>query len=615
MATPFIEVETPTGRKRLKLTGKPITIGRHPDNFLVIQDDRASRFHCVLEYTADGYLLRDLDSRNGTKLNEKKVDLHTLGSGDIFRIGKTRFRYVDPDDELIPVSMTADPEAEVSPAEPQTGRPQSPDFTSDTKSSNSGNSRRRRRPGAPSSLQAETEPDYNALLADLGTTYVYDDYEKVLRQMADGGYNKDFDENEIALVDARGTTVHASGGSGLERKKRKSRTHGGDDDSAEGIRLLRLLLLVCFRSRATDLHIEPKADDYQMRIRVDGTMVDVVRVKKTVALRLVGVVKVLGEIDIAQRNIIQEGHFSSNVPGRRVDYRVSFTPSMYGQKLVLRVLDLANAPRFMGELHLPTWMYETIRKTARQDAGMVLVCGPTGSGKTTTLYSVLRDIDAQQRNVITIEDPVEYQIDGCTQIPINEDQGNSFSTLLRSVLRQDPDVILLGEVRDKQTAQTAMQAAMTGHLVLSTVHSKDTIGSIFRLLDLGVEPYLVAASLNLVLAQRLIRMLCSNCKIDKKPTPQQTLAMGKYVEGVKEIYFPVGCKKCLRTGYSGRRAIFETLIVTDDMRDVILKTPTIQAIRQAIQMTMFQSLSQTGYHYVLDGHTAIDEIERVVGTE
>lgn len=610
MAIPFLEIETPIGRKRLKLTGKPVTIGRHPDNFLMIEDDRASRFHCVLEKTPDGYLLRDLDSRNGTKVNESRTHSQILQSGDLFRIGKTRFRFVDPDNEPIPVGMDGEAEG-TRPTEHATAPP-APDFSLDSQGPRP---TRPNRPTSSSVLETNVEPDYNALLADLGSTHAYADHEKILRQMAESGFNKDFEDTDIALVNARGTTVHASSESGLERRKRKSRSHGDDSDSAEGIRVLRLLLLVCFRSRATDLHIEPKTDDFQIRLRVDGTMVDVVRIQKSVALRLLGVVKVLAEIDISQRNIIQEGHFSSNVPGRRVDYRVSFTPSMFGQKLVLRILDLANAPRFMSELHLPSWMYDTIRRVSRQDAGMVLVCGPTGSGKTTTLYSVLRDIDAAQRNVITIEDPVEYQIEGCTQIPINEEQGNSFTTLLRSVLRQDPDVILLGEIRDKQTAQTAMQAAMTGHLVLSTVHSKDTIGSIFRLLDLGIEPYLVAASLNLVLAQRLVRMLCPNCKIDKKPTSQQTLAMGKYVEGVTKIFFPVGCKKCLRTGYINRRAIFETLIVTDDMRDVILKTPTIQAIRRAIQMTMFQSLRQSGYNYVLDGITSIDEVERVVGTD
>ncbi len=588
MSIQFLEIITASGRKKVKLTGRPVTIGRHPDNFLVICDDRASRFHCVLELIDGGYQVRDLDSRNGTKLNEKRIQAGKLANGDVFRIGKTRFRFVDPESEAVPMAPVAHEK------EHQTI---TPDF---------GNKNRKNKV----TLTAELEPDYNSLLADLGSSQTYADHEKVLREMAEAGFDKEFAEDEIALVNARGTTIHAAEDSGLERgKKRREKT------SQDGIRVLRLLLLVCFRSRATDLHVEPKADDFQVRLRVDGTMVDTVRLKKTVALRLIGVVKVLSDIDIANKKIVQEGHFSSSVPGRRVDYRVSFTPSMYGQKLVIRVLDLANAPRFMSELQMPTWMYDTTRRVSKQDAGMVLVCGPTGSGKTTTLYAVLRDVDAQQRNVITIEDPVEYQIDGVTQIPIDEVTGNTFNTLLRSVLRQDPDVLLLGEIRDPETARTAMQAATTGHLVFSTVHSKDTIGAVFRLLDLGVEPYLVASSLNLILAQRLIRKLCANCCIDKKPTPPQALRMGKYGEGVTAIQFPVGCPKCLRTGFNGRQAIYELLTVTDDLRDVILKNPTIHAMKHIIKMLMFQSLSQSGYQLVLEGATTIDEIDRVVGTE
>jgi general secretion pathway protein E len=246
---------------------------------------------------------------------------------------------------------------------------------------------------------------------------------------------------------------------------------------------------------------------------------------------------------------------------------------------------------------------------------MVLSCGPTGSGKTTTLYSVLRAIDVNQRNVITIEDPVEYEIAGVTQMPIDQHQGNTFHGLLRSVLRQDPDVILLGEIRDKETATTAMQAAMTGHLVLSTVHAKDTVSTIFRLLNLGVEPYLVASGLNVVIAQRLVRLLCPHCKVDKHPTPQQTMQMQKFVEGVGKVYVPNGCERCMQTGYIGRRAVFEMLTISDDIRDSILQNPTISAIRAAMQKIMFTSLRENGYRLVAEGLTSVDEADRVTGTE
>ena len=312
---------------------------------------------------------------------------------------------------------------------------------------------------------------------------------------------------------------------------------------------------------------------------------------------------------------MQDGHFSVSVKGRRVDYRVSLTPSMHGQKLVIRVLDSANAPSRLHELGLIPWMYEKLRTVATKDAGLLLACGPTGSGKTTTLYSCLREIDVELRNAITIEDPVEYYLEGCTQIPIDHKQGNSFGSILRSVLRQDPDVIFVGEIRDVETAKVAMQASMTGHLVYSTVHSKDSIGAIFRLLDLGVEPYLVATGLNLILAQRLVRVLCDTCKRPVVPTPAQTLRMGKSLEGVRQIYVPAGCKRCFGTGYIGRRALFELLEVNDSLRDIILREPTITKIREVLNQGLFTTLAEFGGQLVAQGVTATEEIERVAGSE
>ena len=297
-------------------------------------------------------------------------------------------------------------------------------------------------------------------------------------------------------------------------------------------------------------------------------MVHFVTIELALCRKLVGVVKVLCEIDTSQKATVQDGHFAVRAQGRRVDYRVSFTPVMHGQKLVIRVLDQGNAPSRLHELGMVPWMYEKIRKVAVRDAGMLLVCGPTGSGKTTTLYSCLREIDVESRNAITIEDPVEYHLEGCTQIPVDHKQGNTFANILRSILRQDPDVIFVGEIRDIETASVAMQASMTGHLVYSTVHSRDSIGSVFRLLDLGLEPYLVANALNLVVAQRLVRQLCTVCRKKVKPTPSQTLAMGKSIEGVSSIRSPQGCSACLGTGYHGRRALFEVFEVSDAIRDV-----------------------------------------------
>jgi general secretion pathway protein E len=313
----------------------------------------------------------------------------------------------------------------------------------------------------------------------------------------------------------------------------------------------------------------------------------------------------------AGRDAVHDGHFAARFPDRRVDYRASLTPSVHGQKLVIRVLDSRDAPHSLDELHLPPYMHERVKRVCRQDSGLLLACGPTGSGKTTTLYNALRDIDRDRRNVITIEDPVEYQLDRVTQIPLDIGTGSTFGSILRSVLRQDPDVILVGEIRDEETARVAMQAAMTGHVVFSTVHSKDTIGAIFRLMDLGIEPYLVANSLDLVIAQRLVRVLCENCKRAVRVTPGQATRMGKYLEGKSEIFAATGCGKCLRTGYRGRRAIFEILEVTDELRDVVLGKPSIGEMKKIIEQGHFTTLVQSGWQQVARGHTTLDEVDRV----
>ena len=350
-------------------------------------------------------------------------------------------------------------------------------------------------------------------------------------------------------------------------------------------------------------------------------MVDAIRLSKEIGVKLLSAVKVLCDIDISQRNIVQEGHFSAKVPtktkkelvDRRVDYRVSFAPAMHGQKLVVRVLDTANAPLHIDDLQLPAKAREIIRKTSDQDAGMILVCGPTGSGKTTTLYAILRDIDIEQRNVVTIEDPVEIQLEGVTQIPVNDSQGNSFSALLRSVLRQDPDVILVGEIRDAETARVAVQAGMTGHLVFSTVHSRETISGMFRLLDLGVEPYVVASGLHVVVAQRLVRQLCPHCKIAKPPTPDLVKRFASVgIKDVKQVYQPKGCKKCFGTGHFGRRGVFEILVATPKLRDALLKNPTIEGCQGALTPEGFISMRESGYRLIAEGAACFEEVEKTI---
>ncbi len=569
----FLEVKSPHGNKRVELESDPVTIGRLPDNVLQIPDEGLSRNHAVIEAYGDGYRVRDLGSRNGTKLNGGRVAEARLKHGDTVKLGSVEIRFIDPRELDAPKRQT-------------------PDFS------------------AIADMQRRKAYDQKTIDVDLSevvASSVQTGYEKRLREIIDASNDKSFSEHDIALVDSRGVTIHASTAAGVEA--------GKDEDAAESIRTFRLLLLACFRSRATDLHLEPRVDRAVVRLRVDGFMVTAVELSPQIAKRVLGVIKILCQIDTTQKVIVQDGHFSVMIKGRRVDYRVSLTPSLNGQKLVIRVLDSANAPSRLHELGLVPWMYERLRLIATKDAGMLLACGPTGSGKTTTLYSCLREIDVEQRNAITIEDPVEYHLEGCTQIPIDHKQGNTFATILRSVLRQDPDVIFVGEIRDIETANVAMQAAMTGHLVYSTVHAKDSIGAIFRLLDLGVESYLVGNAINLIIAQRLVRLLCDNCKKAVTPTPGQTMRMGRAVEGISRIYVPQACTICLGTGFIGRRALFELLEFNDGLRDVVLKKPTISDIRAVLAQGLFMSLQAYGWQLVAQGLTNVEEIERVATSD
>jgi general secretion pathway protein E len=630
MNQPQLLIALADQRKRIPLDGQPLTIGRHASNRLCIVDDRISRHHCVIELTNEGVNVVDLGSRNGTKVNGEKVKTVQLNPGDIVQVGPAvmRFELVDPSE------ATETPEVDASeapvPAGDHTATADSDDTAAPSHPKRSG--RRQTRGMRQASGDTETrgesvdhppqELDIGASAADEDSTSApllrggrlmiepeadeLSDYEEhynhiigELQRMVQSLPELPFTEAQIALRNSKGKAL------------------GQDDDVAAttGTRLMRMLLLLSMQSRATDIHVEPKPENVAVRLRVDGMMVDAANMHPSVGARLIGVVKVLSDIDIAQRHTIQEGHFASQTPDRMVDYRVSFTPAVYGQKLVIRVLDLTTAPLHIRDLQLPGWISDKIRQTIKRDSGMVLVCGPTGSGKTTTLYAIIRAIDVRQRNVITIEDPVEYQIDGVTQIPIDDHHGNTFSTLLRSVLRQDPDVILLGEIRDSETARIALQAAVTGHLVLSTVHARDGIGTIFRLMDLSAEPHLIASALNLVLAQRLVRRLCPDCKVSSPPRPHQSMKMGRMGEGVRHLWYPNGCPKCLHTGYRGRCGVYELLTATRELCDVLLTQPTMQELRKVISQSMFHSLREAGHKLVVDGVTSLDEVERVAGSE
>jgi len=641
-AQPYLEIQTPEGRRTFAVGVRSVvTLGRHPENNVIVTDPLASRRHCVIERTKEGWRLRDLNSSNGTKINGQPAHTVRLLPGDIVSIGATQIVLVVPsaaaarlgstggkpaadededvideadlieegpnldeieeladaevieddapvdelsEDDLVEVEDDANPlgddddriPLQIGDDEPITPPPLSP---------------RRPAPQAP-------QGNVGGVSEAAGGT---DTYEQALREMAESLPTKQFGEFDIATINARGTVVHPAA------------PPAGNKPKQEAVGILRLLLLVVARSRATDVHMEPKGEFYQLRIRIDGLMVDVARFPNEIGIKLSALVKLMGDIDMTQKSSVQEGHFAARVPGRRIDYRVSFAPSLFGQKLVIRVQDTALSPVKISDLRLPDWMLHEVEASLEQDQGMILVCGPTGSGKTTTLYSLIRSSDTGSKNFVTIEDPVEIQIDGVTQIPVDEADGKGFSALLRSVLRQDPDAIMVGEIRDPETARIAMQAAITGHMVFSTVHTTGTVGTIFRLLDLGVEPYLIAQGLHLVLAQRLVRQLCPFCKRAVKPTSEQLAKLPEGGKGVSKLFSAQGCPRCLTTGYSGRRAFFELLHTTEELRETIVRSPTMGEITKALASTKFEKLQQTGYQLVAEGAVAFEEIEKAVG--
>jgi general secretion pathway protein E len=591
---PYLEIRSDAGRQQVVLGRDPVTVGRHPENQIVVNDKLASRFHCVIEQTAEGFLLRDLGASNPTLVNGRPIKSVLLRTGDVVRVGLSELVVVLPDERrdggvaLEDLAAIAVPSGEGDDEELE--ELTESDVVDDDLNSIP----------IPSDVDAPQQETANAL---------HD-----LRMLAEQAPTKPFGETEIALLNARGIVVHPAGPS------------PGVGASRETVDLLRLVLLVSFRGRASDIHLEPKGESQQVRIRIDGVLIDGARLANEGATRLASLIKILCEIDPAQRSSVQEGHFVAMVPARgpgatefaqggarRVDFRVSFVPTVYGQKMVTRVLDPAGGPVRVADLKLPVAAEKELLRAVRGDSGMVLVCGPTGSGKTTTLYSLIRSLDLRQRNVVTIEDPVEIQIQGVTQLPVDEEHGKTFGALLRSVLRQDPDVLLVGEIRDAETAKIAMQAAITGHLVFSTIHTKDTLGTIYRLLDLGVEPYMLSQGLQVALSQRLVRLLCPYCKRPQKLRPEVVARMGPIAAGVTQVFAARGCHKCFHTGYSGRRAVYEFLNTSEKFRDLLIKGAPIDELRLAMAESGFQSLETSGLNLLAEGVASHEEVERVVG--
>ena len=369
--------------------------------------------------------------------------------------------------------------------------------------------------------------------------------------------------------------------------------------------------------RATDIHLEPTTEQLSVRYRIDGILHAAEPFDRQTGDAVVNVFKVLSALDISEKRKPQDGSFGAKLEGRELDFRVATSGSKGGEKLVMRILDSATGVARLDDSGMRPKLIAEIRTTVTQPHGMFLVCGPTGSGKTTTLYAGLREIDRFQKNIITVEDPIEYHLDNITQMEINTKSGQTFSGSLRSILRQDPDVIMIGEIRDQETATIACQAATTGHMVFSTVHANDTVTALFRLLDLGVEPFMIASALTAVLGQRLVRVLCEACKEPYKPKPEFLKKANLPADKVDVFYRKPTepeqvCPQCGGTGYLGRTGIFELLVITEPMRDMIRENPSMNAIKAEARKNGMIYMQEDGLRQVIQGKTSIEELLRVV---
>ena len=380
--------------------------------------------------------------------------------------------------------------------------------------------------------------------------------------------------------------------------------------SAPIVRFVDLILYQAIKDRASDIHFEPFEHEFKIRYRVDGALYEMSPPPRHLALPVISRVKVMANLNIAERRLPQDGRIQREIANRGVDLRVSTLPTQFGESVVLRVLDRSSVNLDLEALGMPPYIYDYIIRTIEKPNGIFIVTGPTGSGKTTTLYACLRKINTIDSKLLTAEDPVEYDIEGLVQVPINEGIGLTFARVLRAFLRQDPDRIMVGETRDLETAQIAIQASLTGHLVFSTLHTNDAAGAITRLVDMGVEPFLISSSMEGVLAQRLIRRICTNCRSSYEPGEALLTQLGLRANdlGDKKFYYGKGCDQCNHTGYRGRKGIYELLEISDTVRELInQRAPSIVIKQKAVELGM-TTLREDGMRSIYDGETTIEEV-------
>jgi type IV pilus assembly protein PilB len=369
---------------------------------------------------------------------------------------------------------------------------------------------------------------------------------------------------------------------------------------------------MAIKDGASDIHFEPFETEFRIRIKADGVLYEMVPPPKHLAFAITTRIKVMANLDIAERRLPQDGRIELQVGGKPVDLRVSVLPTLFGESVVMRVLDRGVVSLDLEKVGLKPEMLRLFREIIRRPNGIVLVTGPTGSGKTTTLYSALSELNEIEDKLITTEDPVEYDIDGIVQVPIDDEIGNTFAACLRAILRQDPDRILVGEIRDVETAEIAVQASLTGHMVFSTLHTNDAPSTITRLRDMGVPPFLITATVEAILAQRLVRRICTNCKEEVVPSSDVLADLELTSDKIagKSFYRGRGCEKCNRTGYRGRLGLYELMVITDEMRDMIMRNASTEELRNTAKRSGMVMLRDSGLEGLFEGLTTAEEVIR-----
>src|SRR3954470_10139424 len=380
-----------------------------------------------------------------------------------------------------------------------------------------------------------------------------------------------------------------------------------ESEDAPVVKIVNLILVQALKEKASDIHIEPFEKQLKLRYRIDGNLVEATSPPKALQMPIASRIKILAGLDIAERRLPQDGRFRIRVSGKEVDLRISILPTVYGEKIVIRILDKGALSGSIDQLGMDDYTLSTFKKAVDAPHGMILVTGPTGSGKTTTLYSVLSELNSPQYNIVTVEDPVEYQLSGINQVAVKADIGLGFAESLRSILRQDPDIVMIGEIRDNETADIAVKAALTGHQVLSTLHTNDAAGAISRLDDMGIEPFLIASSCILTCAQRLVRRICPNCK-EEREAEQEVLDKLEIEAGSTTFYHGAGCERCKRRGYQGRAAIIEVLPISETIRRLIIKRASAAVIKNQAIVEGMKSLRHVGIDKARQGITTLEEV-------